>query len=179
MIIRNLINLIKHNRGTIVVVGFCAITACGPAPELLANEQVLNGETIADENTQPQQPPEETTQSKKEYQAKATAYYPSNDGVEGGFKDRKGNNLHPLQKFLAGEAPYVSVAMDTHAFPYGTKLRIPEFEKHYGKPIEFRVVDTGGAFKGKGTSRIDICVESKKDIYHPLVNGTLTLIPAR
>jgi 3D (Asp-Asp-Asp) domain-containing protein len=99
--------------------------------------------------------------------------------MEGGFLDRKGKPLHTLQDFLSGKAPYVSVAMDSKAFPYGTKLRIPELEKKYGRPIEFRVVDTGGAFKGKGTSRIDICTANRKASLDPTVNGKLTLIPQR
>jgi 3D (Asp-Asp-Asp) domain-containing protein len=99
--------------------------------------------------------------------------------MEGGFQDRKGKPLHTLQDYLAGKAPYVSVAMDSKSFPYGQKLRIPELEKKYGRPIEFRVVDTGGAFKGKGTSRIDICTANRKASLDPTVNGKLTLVPQK
>ncbi|HVE86690.1 MAG TPA: hypothetical protein VND93_27720 [Myxococcales bacterium] len=113
------------------------------------------------------------------FTAKGTGYFPENSKMEGGFLDRKGKPLHTLQDFLSGKAPYVSVAMDSKAFPYGTKLRIPELEKKYGRPIEFRVVDTGGAFKGKGTSRIDICTANRKASLDPTVNGKLTLIPQR
>ena len=96
--------------------------------------------------------------------------------MEGGFNDRRGHKLNTLQDFLAGKADYVSVAMDKNEkIPYGAKLRIPELEKKYGRPIEFRVVDTGGAFTGKGTSRIDICTASHKDSLDPTVNGPLTL----
>lgn len=70
----------------------------------------------------------------------------------------------------------VSVAMDSKAFPYGTKLRIPELEAKYGKQIDFRVVDTGGAFKGKGTSRIDVCTANRKASLDPTINGPLTLV---
>ena len=118
-----------------------------------------------------------STKQSWRFRTRATAYYPHNSRLEGGFKDRRGFPLHTLQQYLAGKAPYVSVAMDLRAFPYGTKIRIPEFEKHYGRRIEFRVVDTGGAFKGRGTSRIDVCVASKKHTYHPLVNSWLTLLP--
>lgn len=48
-------------------------------------------------------------------------------------------------------------------------------ESRYGRPIDFRVVDTGGAFRNKGRSRIDICVESREATRDPLVNGMLTI----
>jgi 3D (Asp-Asp-Asp) domain-containing protein len=119
------------------------------------------------------------TPTGQQFTAKGTGYYPDNSPMEGGFKDRQGKPLHTLQDFLSGKAPYVSVAMDSKAFPYGTKLRIPELEKKYGRPIEFRVVDTGGAFKGKGTSRIDICTANQKASLDPTINGKLTLIPQK
>lgn len=119
------------------------------------------------------------TPTGKQYTAKGTGYYPDNSPMEGGFQDRMGKPLHTLQDFLNGKAPYVSVAMDSKAFPYGTKLRIPELEKKYGRPIEFRVVDTGGAFKGKGTSRIDICTANRKASLDPTINGKLTLVPQK
>jgi len=62
--------------------------------------------------------------------------------------DRAGKPLATLQAYLRGEAPYVSVAMDSAHFAYGTKLRIPLVEKVFGRCIEFRVVDTGGWFEG-------------------------------
>jgi len=119
------------------------------------------------------------TPTGQQFTAKGTGYFPDNSPMEGGFKDRQGKPLHTLQDFLAGKAPYVSVAMDSKAFPYGTKLRIPELEKKYGRPIEFRVVDTGGAFKGKGTSRIHICTANLKASLDPTINGKLTLIPQK
>lgn len=109
------------------------------------------------------------------FQARGTGYYPANNKLEGGFNDRKGNPLNTLQDFLAGRAPYVSVAMDSKALPYGTQLRIPELEQKYGRPIDFRVVDTGGAFTGKGTSRIDICTANEKASLDSTINGPLSL----
>ena len=52
-------------------------------------------------------------------------------------------------------------------------LRIKELETKYGRPIEFRVVDTGGAFRGKGRSRIDVCVKNKTASFDATINGTL------
>ncbi|MGA9520143.1 MAG: peptidoglycan-binding protein [Myxococcaceae bacterium] len=112
----------------------------------------------------------------KRYSAKGTGYYPDSSLMEGGYVDRKGHKLYTLQAYLAGKAPYVSVAMDSKAFPYGTKLRIAELEAKYGRQIEFRVVDTGGAFKGRGTSRIDICTANEKASLDPTINGKLTLV---
>ena len=112
----------------------------------------------------------------QKYKARGTGYYPDASPLEGGFVDRRDQPLRTLQDFLSGKANYVSVAMDSKAFPYGTKLRIPELEAKYGKQIEFRVVDTGGAFVGKGTSRIDICTANKKASLDPVINGPLTLV---
>lgn len=110
------------------------------------------------------------------YSARGTGYYPFNNAMEGGYFDRQGARLNTLEDYLAGRAPYVSVAMDSRAFPYGTRMRIPELERKYGRPIEFRVVDTGGAFRGRGTSRIDICTANRERSLDPTVNGPLTLI---
>jgi 3D (Asp-Asp-Asp) domain-containing protein len=107
------------------------------------------------------------------FTSKATGYYPSGSALEGGFVDRKGVKLRTLQQFLAGQADYVSVAMDSSAFAYGQHLRIKELEAKYGRAIDFRVVDTGGAFRGRGRSRIDICVASQSASLSPSVNGTI------
>jgi len=107
--------------------------------------------------------------------ARGTGYYPANNAMEGGFTDRQGNPLHTLQDYLAGNAPYVSCAMDPSAFPYGTQLRITQLEQEYGQAIVFEVVDTGGAFMGKGTSRIDICTASESASLDPVINGMLTI----
>ena len=112
----------------------------------------------------------------QKFKARGTDYYPDASPLEGGFVDRRDQPLRTLQDFLSGKANYVSVAMDSKAFPYGTKLRIPELEAKYGKRIEFRVVDTGGAFVGKGTSRIDICTANKRASLDSVINGPLTLV---
>ena len=140
---------------------------------LMKNEHSPSGQiSSSSSNSAPPLPAE----VKKTAQATGTGYYPDNSAMEGGFVDRKGKKLNTLQDFLAGKADYVSVAMDKNEnIPYGTKLRIPELEKKYGKPIEFRVVDTGGAFTGKGTSRIDICTANEKASTDPTINGPLTL----
>ncbi len=109
------------------------------------------------------------------FHSRGTGYYPDSSLLEGGFVDRRGVKLRTLQQFLTGDASYVSVAMDTRAFAYGQKLRIRELEQKYGRAIEFRVVDTGGAFRGRGRSRIDICTANRTSSLDPVINGSLTL----
>lgn len=110
------------------------------------------------------------------YAARGTGYYPSSSSIEGGFTDRLGRPLQTLQAYLAGNASYVSVAMDSTAFPYGTELCIPELEEKYGQQIVFKVVDTGGAFSGMGTSRIDICTANEAASEDGTINSSLTLV---
>ena len=113
----------------------------------------------------------------KTYKAQGSGYFPDGTALEGGFKDKRGINLNTLQDFLANKANYVSVAMDAKlALPYGKVVKIPEIEADRGRTIEFRVVDSGGAFKGKGFTRIDICTANKHESRDPTINGVLTLI---
>ncbi|CAN5723144.1 hypothetical protein BH10CYA1_BH10CYA1_48410 [soil metagenome] len=117
-----------------------------------------------------------STQCRETATARGTAYYPYNNALEGGFKDKSGKPLCTLQDYLTGKAPYVSVAMDDQAgICYGQKLNIPELNAKYNRKIEFRVVDTGGAFRGKGKNRIDICVASADHANDSVINGNLTL----
>jgi 3D (Asp-Asp-Asp) domain-containing protein len=110
------------------------------------------------------------------FHAKGTGYFPDSSTLEGGFKDIRDNPLNTLQDFLQGRAKFVSVAMDENLhIRYGTKIRIPELDKKFGKPIEFRVVDIGGDLKGKGHRRVDICVENEKASLDPAINTSLTL----
>ena len=119
-----------------------------------------------------------------EHRAKGTGYFPENSAMEGGFKDRRGKDLQTLQDYLSGKSKYVSVAMDKNAkIPYGKGLHIKELDRKYadtlkklGKEhIDFRVVDTGGAFTNKGTGRIDIATANRKASLDPTINGPLTL----
>ncbi len=111
------------------------------------------------------------------YHARGTAYFPSNDPIEGGFVDMRGAPLRTLQDFLEGRALNVSVAMDNRAgIAYGTPICIPEMNKKYKKDILFKMVDTGSAFVGKNHSRIDICVRTRAETYDKTINGPLTLV---
>jgi hypothetical protein len=113
--------------------------------------------------------------------ASSTGYFPNNSKLEGGFHDKMGNKLFTLQDYLAGKAPYVSIALDKNLYKqgsvkYGDKFRIPELEAKYNRVIDFRAVDTGGAFTGKKFSRVDICAANKTEAWDKSLNGSLTLI---
>jgi hypothetical protein len=116
--------------------------------------------------------------------AKGTGYYPSNSKMEGGYVDKQGKKLSTLQDFLDGKSKSVSIALDKNLYKsgqvkYGDSFTIPELDKKYGKHIDFRAVDTGGAFTNKEFSRVDICTGSKKDSLDPTINGKLTLIKSQ
>ena len=118
---------------------------------------------------------------KQKYDSRGTGYYPYNNKMEGGYVDKKGKPLCTLQDYLDGKTDYVSIALDNNLYKngtikYGDKFRIPELEQKYGRYIEFRAVDTGGAFKNKGFSRVDICTKTSKDSMDSTINGKLSLV---
>jgi len=125
--------------------------------------------------SEPRERQEERAVPCRRHLARATGYYPRNDAMEGGYRDRRGKRLHSLQEFLDGRAAFVSVAMDPAAFAYGTPLTIPELDEAYERHIVFKVVDTGGAFFHQGTGRIDICTASERDALEGVVNRHVTL----
>src|SRR5260370_9589373 len=90
------------------------------------------------------------------FTARGTGYYPDSSALEGGFTDRKGAKLNTLQGYLSKKAPFVSVAMDTSAFPYGTRLSIKELNAKYGGDIPFRFGHMRGAVRRQGHRRLDI-----------------------
>lgn len=93
---------------------------------------------------------------------------------EGPAIDMRDHPLCTLQAFLAGKTKYVSVATDPR-IPYGTPVRIPHLEDLYDRVIDFRVVDTGSAFTGKGFTRMDICVDTEAESLAEELN-TQTLV---
>ncbi len=103
---------------------------------------------------------EPPAQERTTHRTVTTLYTTENTPIEGGPKDRCGRKLNTLDDYMNWRAEEVSVAMDRTALPYGTLIRIPEIEKRLKvkDPIPFKVVDTGGAFVGKGFTRMDICV---------------------
>ncbi len=110
------------------------------------------------------------------YRTRGTGYYPHHSKLQGGYLDRRGKKLVTLQDFLDGKSKYAAVAMDKSVLPYGTNICIPHLNEKYDTSIPFRVVDTGGAFRGKGTQRIDICTRSKKHTVDPAINRSFEFI---
>lgn len=97
------------------------------------------------------------------FEATATAYWPGpkddarrvglSGTMEGGTLDRFGKPIWgrtTMEDFMEGKGDYVTVAMDG-SYANGQFLRSPDFPG-----VPFRVADTGDAFTGKGTSRVDI-----------------------
>jgi 3D (Asp-Asp-Asp) domain-containing protein len=80
--------------------------------------------------------------------------------MEGGPLARRNLPAYTLERYLAGNAPYVTVAMDPDIFPFGTTVTNDAFRDAKGNLIPFRVTDTGDAFKGAGLSKMDIATES-------------------
>lgn len=119
-----------------------------------------------------------------------TEFYPFTPGLsekqkklEGGVLDRLGKPLNPLEDYIEGKAPYVSLSCDKLGGPpgnveefrtYGYNVWIPEISAKINSYIdnaiivpimvEFRLVDTGENFFGKGKvireaghEPIDVC----------------------
>lgn len=85
---------------------------------------------------------------------------PAEQALEGGILDRKNRPAYTLEQYLQGKAPYVSVAMDSKALPYGTLLYNGLFRDETGNLIPFRVTDTGGSFNNTGLTRMDIATSN-------------------
>ncbi|NBP03017.1 MAG: hypothetical protein EBU90_23470, partial [Proteobacteria bacterium] len=80
--------------------------------------------------------------------------------LEGGVQDRRGRPAYTYEAAMAGSAPYVTVAMDSSVLPYGTLLYNENFKRSDGTLLPFKVTDTGGAFAGKGFTKMDIATSS-------------------
>ncbi len=111
---------------------------------------------------------------------KGTGYSPNEGTIGGGPIDPRQNKIRTLQQYLAGQADYVSVAMDLDSkAQYGQEISIPELDAAYngGQHIPFRVVDNGGKFNHKtGTSALDIATDVSR-MEDQAINGVpLTVI---
>lgn len=117
------------------------------------------------------------------FDARLTGYWPYSASteaerrMEGGTKDRKGRPLHTLEQHLADRVahPYASVAGDDAIFPYGQRLSIDAFPG-----AVFRVVDTGGNFRGAkkvyrslGREPLDVCVDSRRTYVPATATATI------
>jgi hypothetical protein len=105
----------------------------------------------------------------------ATTYVPGGGGVEGGVNDASGNHkVHTLEEYLNGdyqnspEGNYSTLAGDINRsgsmFKYGDQAYVPAIEQKIGKPIAFRITDTGAAslfHDNNGYQHIDIGVSDR------------------
>uniref|UniRef100_A0A146KRW6 Uncharacterized protein n=1 Tax=Lygus hesperus TaxID=30085 RepID=A0A146KRW6_LYGHE len=116
----------------------------------------------------------------KQVETILTAYYPDTlSEDESGMMDMKGNRLRTLQDYLDGRAPYVTVSTDPRLdVPYGTRVIIPELDRHFGveNGIRFEARDAGPHMEGAGFSRLDVCVRSEQDSYDAAVNRVATAV---
>lgn len=60
--------------------------------------------------------------------------------------------------------------------PYGTKVCIPELNKHFGHRIRLEVKDSSYDLFEQGYARADICVRTEIDSYDRTVNREVTLV---
>ncbi len=99
-----------------------------------------------------------------------TGYYPSNDPMEGGFKDCVGRPLKTLAAYVRGSAhnSHVSLAVDPKVIPKGSLVNIEGFLDSDRVPILFYACDVGGMIKGK---HVDICCGNKEQTLQIDSNG--------
>jgi cell wall-associated NlpC family hydrolase len=91
----------------------------------------------------------------KEVDAEYTAYYPSNDPLQGGFKDAMGNRLDPSK--LTCAAP--------KEVPFNTKIQVKETGTNRDGLV-YKVTDRGGAIKiVNGVYKIDLLMATKEECY--------------
>lgn len=117
------------------------------------------------------------------FQARITGYWPyaaktaAEIKMEGGHNDRKGKPIHTLEQHRADPVahPYVSVSGDDAIFPYGQRISIDEWPDAI-----FRVVDTGGHFRGlnkiqriANAEPLDVAVDSPATKVKPLATVTI------
>lgn len=112
------------------------------------------------------------------FAARLTGYWPyaaktaAEKRMEGGHNDRKGKPIHTLEQHQANPVlhPYVSASGDDAIFPYGQRIEIDQWPG-----VVFRVVDTGGHFRGTnkvyrimGREPLDIAVDSPSSKVKPM-----------
>lgn len=126
----------------------------------------------------------EAVESGGTFEARLTGYWPftaseAERKMEGGLdgaamwrgrrvvdpKTGKRVRLHTLEQHLDSPSahPFVAISADPEAFPFGQRIQMEKWPD-----AVFRVVDTGGHFKGAskvyralGKEPLDVCVDSK------------------
>ena len=110
------------------------------------------------------------TKKETKIQVKVTGYYPSNDPIEGGFKDCKGNPLKTYSDYERDSQnnSHVSLAVDPKVIKLGSLVNIEGYNDKDNVPILFYACDVGSSIKGK---HVDICCGNKKQTYEVDSNG--------
>lgn len=72
--------------------------------------------------------------------------------------DAQGKRLCTLEAFLDGDVPFVSIACDLTAFPYGTPLRLPDLEAEVGRQVPLIAVAETSRTQGIGRLLVELCV---------------------
>lgn len=79
--------------------------------------------------------------------------------------------------YLDDRTEYVTLSMDAKlGIPYGSRVCVPELNKHFGHRIRLQVRDSSTDLDGMGYRRADICVRSEMDSYDGAVNREVTLV---
>ena len=106
----------------------------------------------------------------KNLYVKITGYYPSNDPMEGGFKDCFGNPLRTLSDYdrNSPDHNYVSLAVDPTVIKKKSHVNIEGFSDEDGVPVLFYACDVGSLIKG---DHVDICCGSREQAYLIDSNG--------
>ena len=88
--------------------------------------------------------------------AEITAYYPSNEGVEGGYYDALGNLLNPNYPTCAAPPE----------IPFHTMIKISDTNTKYDN-MTFEVLDRGSAIiiDDEGIYHIDLLMHTKEECY--------------
>lgn len=123
----------------------------------------LNFQNIMDEHNDGQDPQVESgdvggdgVMIGTEYNAEITAYYPSNDPMQGGFKDAQGNKLDPSKNTCA--AP--------KGIAFGKKVQVKGTGTDKDGQV-YTVTDRGGAIvvDKNGVYHIDLLMKDRKTAY--------------
>lgn len=94
--------------------------------------------------------------------------------LDEGSVDVASRRLCTLEAHLDGDVQFVSCAVDLHAIPEGTELRIPALEAAVGKPVRLRAVHQTSRTEGVGTAYLEVCV-SDPEAWRAVLDAVLAV----